>query len=42
MVLYSVEKRVDWMGGSLVVQMVCLMVVMMVVQSVQSMADSKG
>ena len=40
--LYSVEKRVDWMGGSLVVQMVCLMVVMMVVQSVQSMADSKG
>ncbi len=40
--LYSVEKKVDWMVESLVVRMACLMVVMMVVQSVQSMADSKG
>ncbi len=40
--LYSVEKKVDWKVWSLVVRMVCLMVVMLVVQSVQSMADLKG
>jgi len=41
-VLYSVEKKVDWMGGSLVVQMVRRRVVMLVVQLDNWMADLKG